>query len=324
MKFGFKLPNCAGVLCEPEWATPENLIRLSKLGHQLGYDSLWMHDHLVAPDEVKLREPNFHEPLISMSTLASMVPDITFGIATIILPLREPVLFARQLITMQAFFPGRFIIGIGVGRYKSEFLASGSPYFHQRGKLTTEALEVIRALWKEQKLNFEGAYFNLEGARFYPKPEKLGSIPIWIGGNSEAAIRRAAALGDGYVPAAKLPEEIRTDRQLLTQELEENGRDPQGFPVGLSLTVELLRRDQHATEDLEARGLHGHAHDRIVKGDAYRVVGRLQELADAGVNHFLLSFRATELSELMERMEWFAEDVKPQLDDIPIDISYEE
>ena len=314
MKIGFKLPNCAGVLCEPEWATPQNLLRLSQLAQRLGYDSLWMHDHLVAPDEVKIDEPNFHEPLIMISLLAALVPDITFGIATIILPLRDPVLFARQLVTMHAFFPGRFIAGIGVGRYESEFLASGSQMFRKRGKMTTEALQLIQGLWQQPELDFDGEFYKLQGARFYPKPAAHGQIPIWVGGNSEAAVRRAATLGDGYVPAAKVPDEIRADRALLIEALEEAGRDPEGFPIGLSLTVELVGDSDALTEDLEARGLHGHAHDRVVHGKPQRVAERLQELASAGVDHFLLSFRATELEELEDRLEWFAREVRPQLE----------
>ncbi len=314
MKIGFKLPNCAGVLCEPAWATPQNLIRLSQLAQRLGYDSLWMHDHLIAPDEVKIDEPNFHEPLITMSHLAGLVPDITFGIATIILPLRDPVLFARQLVTMHAFFPGRIIAGIGVGRYESEFRASGSRLFRKRGKMTTESLQLIRGLWQQPELDFDGEFYTLQGARFYPKPAAPGDIPIWVGGNSEAAVRRAAALGDGYVPAAKLPDEIRADRALLVEALQAEGRDPQGFPIGLSLTVELVRDSGAMAEDLEARGLHGHAHDRVVHGMPNRVAERLLELAGAGVDHFLLSFRATALEELEEHLEWFAREVRPQLE----------
>lgn len=314
MKIGFKLPNCAGVLCEPEWATPQNLINLSQLAQRLGYDSLWMHDHLLAPEEVKIDEPNIHEPLISASHLLAIVPEITFGIATIILPLRDPVLFARQLVTLNAFSPGRLIAGIGVGRYESEFRASGSRRFHQRGKMTTEAMQLIRGLWEELRLDFEGEFYTLQGARFYPKPAAREDIPIWVGGNSEAAVRRAAALGDGYVPAAKTPDEIRADRTLLVEALQQQGRDPQGFPVGLSLTVEPVRDQATSAEDLEARGLHGHAHDRVVHGRPERVAERLLELADAGVDHFLLSFRATTLEELGEHLEWFARDVRPQLE----------
>jgi probable F420-dependent oxidoreductase len=318
MKIGFKLPNCAGVLCEPAWATPENLLDLSRLAHKLGYDSLWMHDHLVAPDEVQLEEPNFHDPLVSISHLAAMVPDITFGMATLILPLRDPVALARQLVTMQAFFPKRLIAGVGIGRYKSEFLAAGSPLFHQRGKVTTEALKLIRALWEQPEADFEGEFFTLQGARFYPKPEARGGIPIWVGGNAKAAVRRAAALGDGYVPAAKLPGEIREDRALLLEELERHGRHPQEFPIGLSLTVDLLREAEDQAAEMEARGLHGHAEERVVRGGPHRVTERFRELADAGVSHFLLSFRASSLEELKDRLAWFARDMMPHLKSTPV------
>jgi alkanesulfonate monooxygenase SsuD/methylene tetrahydromethanopterin reductase-like flavin-dependent oxidoreductase (luciferase family) len=180
--------------------------------------------------------------------------------------------------------------------------------------MTTEALELIRGLWEQPELDFDGEFYTLQDARFYPKPAAHGVIPIWIGGNSEAAVRRAAALGDGYVPAAKLPDEIRADRALLVEALQQQGRDPQGFPIGLSLTVELVHDLTPKAEDLEARGLHGHAHDRVVQGKPDRVAERLLELADAGVDHFLLSFRASTLEELEEHLEWFARHVRPQLE----------
>jgi alkanesulfonate monooxygenase SsuD/methylene tetrahydromethanopterin reductase-like flavin-dependent oxidoreductase (luciferase family) len=126
-------------------------------------------------------------------------------------------------------------------------------------------------------------------------------------------VRRAAWLGDGYVPAAKLAEEIRADRQMLHEEMAKAGRDPAGFPVGLSLTVELMRPSDSQVEDLEERGMHGHARDRIVRGHPEQVAARLNEFGEVGVNHLLLSFRANDLSELKERMAWFVEDVRPLL-----------
>jgi probable F420-dependent oxidoreductase len=313
MKIGFKLPNCAGVLCEPEWATPATLVDLTHLAQSLGYDSLWLHDHLLPPDEVQLACPDFHEPLMTIAHLASLVPAIQFGVATIVLPLRDPLLLARQASTLHAFLPGRLILGVGIGRYESEFLASGSSLFRRRGKVTNEYLELLRALWQPGVTHFEGEFRSVKGARFYPKPNGQNGVPIWVGGNAPAAVRRAAWLGDGYVPAAKLAEEIRADRQMLHEEMAKAGRDPAGFPVGLSLTVELMRPSDSQVEDLEERGMHGHARDRIVRGHPEQVAARLNEFGEVGVNHLLLSFRANDLSELKERMAWFVEDVRPLL-----------
>lgn len=315
MKIGYKLPNCAGVICEPEWATAGNLELLSRHAHRLGYDSLWMHDHLLAPEEVKVDEPNFYEALITIGHLATLVPDIQFGIATIVLPLRDPVLMARQAMTLEMFFPGRVIIGVGVGRYESEFIASGSPSFKKRGKMTSEYLRLIRALWAPGATDFQGEFRSVKGARLYPKPAAHASPPIWIGGNSEAAMDRAVALGDGYVPAAKTPEEIRADRQYLADKLEKAGRDPDHFPLGLSLTVEPIHPGATEAVDPEHRGLHGHAQSRVVRGWTPEVIKGINDFAQAGVDHFMLSFRSSNLAQLQEHMEWFARDVRPQLCD---------
>jgi probable F420-dependent oxidoreductase len=312
MQIGYKLPNCAGVLCEPEWATPANLHDLSDLAARLGYDSLWFHDHLLAPKEVNIPTPDFYEALVTISHLATRLPQMTFGVATLIVPLRDPVLLARQLTTLNAFFPGRVILGVGVGRYETEFEACGSNRFHQRGRAANEALQLIRALWDQDEVTFEGEFFAARQARHFPKhPGK--TLPIWVGGNAAASIQRAAAYGDGYLPAAKHPTELRQDREQLDRELERVGRDPASFPMGLSLTVDLRAPGEGLSEDLEERGMHGHAGSRVVTGTAPEVTGKLNEIAAAGVEHFALSFRAHSLAQLKERMESFACDVRPSL-----------
>lgn len=312
MLIGYKLPNCAGVLCEPDWATPANLHALSDLAARLGYNSLWFHDHLLAPKEVNIPSPDFYEALITISHLATRLPAMTFGVATLILPLRDPVLLARQLTTLNAFFPGRVILGVGVGRYETEFEASGSSLFHQRGRVANEALQLLRALWDQDDVTFQGEFFSARQARHFPK-HPGATMPIWVGGNAAASIQRAAAYGDGYLPAAKHPAELRQDREQLDRSLESVGRDPATFPMGLSLTVDLHEAGAGHAEDLEERGMHGHAASRVVTGTAPQVVERLNELAAVGVGHAALSFRAHSLADLKERMENFAQEVRPHL-----------
>jgi probable F420-dependent oxidoreductase len=313
MKFGYKLPNCAGVLCEPDWATPDNLMRLGRLAATLGFSSLWFHDHLLAPLEVNIAAPNFYEPLISIAHLANVLPGMTFGVATLVVPLRDPVLLARQLTTLNAFHPGRVILGVGVGRYKSEFEASGSDAFHRRGRMATEALELIRALWRDDDVDFAGEFYKTSGARHFPKVTAANRMPIWVGGNAPAAIKRAAKLGDGFLPAARTAAELRADCDLLRRELEHLGRDSEAFPIGLSLTVDLRQAGEHEAEDLEERGMHGHASSRIVSGGPAQVLDKMRELASVGIGHFALSFRAASLQQLEDRMTLFASDVQPHL-----------
>ncbi len=312
MHIGYKLPNCAGVLCEPEWATPANLHDLGDLAARLGYNSLWFHDHLLAPKEVNIPAPDFYEALISISHLATRLPGMTFGVATLIVPLRDPILLARQLTTLNAFFPGRIILGVGVGRYETEFEACGSDRFHQRGRVANEALGLIRALWTQDEVTFQGEFFGARQARHFPK-HPGATLPIWVGGNAAASIERAAVYGDGYLPAAKRPDELRQDRAELDRALERQGRDPAGFPMGLSLTVDLQELGEKQAEDLEERGMHGHAASRVVTGTAAEVAEQLNQFTAAGVGHYALSFRAHSLAHLKERLEGFARDVRPQL-----------
>ena len=99
---GFKLPNCGGVMCNVEWATPANVVRLAGMARDLGYDSVWLHDHTVTPRELQhLDEPPFYEPLVVMAAIAGQVPDIVVGVATLILPFRDPVLLTKQMLYLE-------------------------------------------------------------------------------------------------------------------------------------------------------------------------------------------------------------------------------
>ncbi len=315
MKLGFKLPNCAGVICEPEWATPVNIDRLALHAHELGFDSLWFHDHLLTPSELdRIPEPNFYEPLVAMARVATLVPGVTIGVATIVVPLREPVLMAKQLMTLERFFPGRIVFGIGSGRYESEFDRFGSDDWHKRGRVTDEFINLMRATFEPGPTSFAGDFRSLHAATIYPKPTGAPP-PIWVGGNSTAALRRTARIGDGWVPGGANLARVREGRDELYALLEAAGRDPATVPIAVSLTIEPIRGDTVGFDDPHKRGLHAHV-DRLA-GTAPQVIDQLAAFADAGASHFLLSFRATEIPELMDNMAWFSQEVAPALSSTP-------
>lgn len=303
MKFGIKLPNCAGVICDPDLARPEHIDAIAKTAEALGYDSVWLHDHLATPDELRpLSQPDFYEPLMVMGRLAALTSRLRLGVATVILPLRDPVLVAKQVATVDGFAPGRVILGVGAGRYEDEFLSLGSDAYPARGRITDEYIRIIRALWRDDEVTFSGTYRTLARAKVYPKPQT--PPPIWIGGNSAAAIRRAARVGDGWVPAALTVEEVAAGRRQLEETARRHDRDPGRLEIGLSLTVELTRPGRET-----ARSLHGHPSSKRVAGEPEQVIERLQEYGGAGVSTFLLSFSARDVAETVEHMAAFAEQI---------------
>ena len=136
IKFGFKLPNCGGVLCPPAWARPDVIDHMAASAIAAGFDFRWLHDHLVVPGELRhLGEPDYFEPIVTMSRLATIFPQVSIGTATIVLPFRDPVLLTKQMTTLSAFHPGRLIFGVGLGRYESEYESLGLDLYHTRGKV---------------------------------------------------------------------------------------------------------------------------------------------------------------------------------------------
>ena len=301
---GFKLPNCGGILCEPGWARPQTILRLAGLAREMDYDSLWLHDHLLTPRELRgLPEPRFYEPMVVMAALAGAVPDMTIGVATLIAPLREPVLLYKQMVALEHFFPGRTIVGIGVGQYESEFEAFGTPTYRQRGRITNEYLELMQALSRQEAATFTGTQRSVTDAATYPKLVFGTQPPIWIGGNSEAAVDRARRYGSGWICSSALtPADVRARLAHLAA-------DSPRLDVALTATV--ANADIGGTRE-GAAGTHKHS--SVIVGSADTVAARLGDYVDAGIGHLLLTFRSPDLDALQAQLRWFAADVRPQLD----------
>ncbi|MBM4246385.1 MAG: LLM class flavin-dependent oxidoreductase, partial [Deltaproteobacteria bacterium] len=206
MRFGIAVPNYGPL------ATAENMVRLARRAEALGLDSIWVADHLVAPVGVQSIYPfdkspdpkpgdmgvieEFYEPLTTLAFLAGTTSRIRLGVSVYVMPYRNPVVTAKTVATLDALSGGRAIFGVGVGWLREEFTALGQDARH-RGRVTDEYLEVCRRLWRDEVAEFAGRHYTLPAVRSGPKPVQRPWPPIWIGGNSEAAERRAIALGDG-------------------------------------------------------------------------------------------------------------------------------
>jgi len=167
-----------------------------------GIDSLWLSDRLSSPVPVP-------EVMTTLAAVAARTTALKFGPSVIVLPYRTPVVAAKEMATIDWLSRGRFLPAVGVGvELPREFEASGVP-FAQRGRRTDEAIEVIRRLWTEDSVTFQGEFYKLDRVSVFPKPWQ-SPPPIWIGGKSDAAIRRTARLGDGWIPSFITPMEFRS------------------------------------------------------------------------------------------------------------------
>jgi probable F420-dependent oxidoreductase len=279
---------------------------------ELGFDSLWVSEHML------FFVPTF-DAITVLAAFAARTQRILLGSAVLLLPLRHPTVVAKEVASLDIISNGRIILGVGVGgEYPREFVACGVPV-KERGRRTDEAIEVMRRLWSESGVNHEGRFFRLEDANMLPRPVQKPGPPIWVAGRSEAAIKRAARLGDGYMPYLFSPERYRDSLEKVSAFAQQHGRDPATIEAGmyqficLADTYEEAR--QRANQDLSLR--YNQPFDRIV--DRYCVLGtpdqcaaRLGHYVEAGVRHFIL-VPIGPPAELPVHLEVYAREVVPSL-----------
>lgn len=198
---------------------------------QRGFESAWVPEHLVMPEQMPAIYPYtadgkpgitpqtpLFDPWVEISFLAAHTSTLRFGTAVSVLPLRHPLVTARALVTLDRLSGGRVILGAGAGWLKDEFDAVNVP-FKQRGKLMDEIIPLLRRLWTEEVISHDGPHYHIPPVRFEPKPVQKPCIPIEIGGSSPPALRRVAALGDGWVEPGSpdldgLAENIRNIQEM--------------------------------------------------------------------------------------------------------------
>ncbi|HSG18958.1 MAG TPA: TIGR03619 family F420-dependent LLM class oxidoreductase [Anaerolineae bacterium] len=179
---------------------PESLARWAGFAEEVGYHLIMISDHVAVTPDVQDGFPApFYDPFVSLSWLANIATRVELGTTVIILPYRHPLLTARLAANIDNLSGGRFILGTGVGWAKQEFAALGVP-FGKRGVLADEYLEVIRLCWANEVVSYEGQFVSFKDVHTGPRPLRPAGLPIWVGGSSDAAIKRAVRFGDAWHP----------------------------------------------------------------------------------------------------------------------------
>lgn len=201
---------------------------------EMGYDAIWTGDHLFVPRY----GPTF-DAFTVLAALAVTTRRARIGSAVALVPLRPPALVAKEATTVDLLSGGRLLLGVGVGgEFPWEFAACGVET-RERGRRMDEALPLLRRLWRGEEVSYAGSYFRLERFRLEPLPCQPGGPPLWVGGRSRRALRRAALLGDGYMPYLVSPEGYRQELALLRRWASEAGRDPSAVTPAIFLFVAL-------------------------------------------------------------------------------------
>lgn len=181
-------------------AQPAHLRGWVKLAEGLGYHSLMTSDHIVTTEDVQARYPApFYEPLTTLGWLVSATSQILLGTTVVILPYRSPLETARAFANLDQLSGGRMILGVGIGWAEQEFDTLGVP-FHRRGAITNEYLDVIKTLWQNEVASYEGEFVSFTNAHTTPLPMQKPHPPIWVGGQSDAALRRTVRFANAWHP----------------------------------------------------------------------------------------------------------------------------
>lgn len=276
MRFGFILPNLLSPISN---ATALKIS--SRLAEAVGFDSIWATDHILMPEAY----PQYGEGTEAITTLAflsSATQRVALGLSVLVLPMRNPLVVAKQLASIMHLSGRDLTVGVGVGWNREEYGYLNAD-FARRGKLADEYIDILRTLWTDEKPEHNGTY-QFSGARFSPRPRQCP--PIWIGGSSEAALRRAARRGDGFQP--NMP---KTVAEYAAQVQQVRAYNPDR-PLTMSVRITVDMREGAAA-----------------------VIDQFEALEAAGLQYPAVGFRHETLSDLVSQIEAFGRDVLPALRD---------
>ena len=303
MRFGFHPLNLGPL------ATLESIDRIVTAAERHELDSIWTGDHVINATSIASAYPYSPtgrfalgatqpvlEPLTFMGFLAARTTRIQLGVSVLIVPYRNPVVAAKAISSLDYLSGGRTIIGVGSGWMKEEFDALGMP-FEQRGKQTDEFIRLFKEMWSQPEPEFEGEYYRFSGITSYPRPIQKPHPPVWVGGNSKRAMRRALELGNGWQPGWSRPDQLRQELEDFERVAERVGRDPKSVELSLIRPLQIVD---------EAKQPH-----RPLIGTPEQIAEDIREYQQLGVSHLVFNFRTSHMSEAVETVERFATEVRP-------------
>jgi probable F420-dependent oxidoreductase len=291
MKLGFSLLNNWGIADAPA------LVGLAVRAEELGFDSVWVHDHVFNVGHVSDRIGGrpYYEPMTLLTFVAARTARVRLGTSVLVLPYHNPVRLAKAAATLDVLSGGRLILGVGVGAIEQEMEAMGNA-FAQRGAFSDEAIAVMRELWTQEDPRFDGKHSRFAGMKFSPKPLQQPSIPIVIGGLSQAAIRRAARLGDGWQPIGLSPEALGEAMAALAVQARAHGRDVAKIPVSITLGV----------------GAPGERRRHALGTEPAEIARSAKAYADLGVDTLVISANTSDPAQARRILEMVAGAVQPR------------
>jgi probable F420-dependent oxidoreductase len=287
MIFGLNLPNYSSL------GNRESMTAIAESAEELGYSSLWTSDHILIPTSLPEPFGNVLETFTTLSYLAAHTEVIRLGTGILVLPQRDPLLVAKQAATVHHLSAGRFTLGIGVGWIAQEYSFLRAD-FGLRGQLADEYIRAIRVLFESDQPEYHSAHINFSDALFSPRPNV--PIPIVVGGNSRAALKRAATLGDGWYGLRLSPDTAGAAISTI---------DQIGHKHDFSVSLRVQTRVGGTVDDADpASTLHG---------DPDAIAEQLRRYGEAGVQELVIEPVSGNLADFLEQMRLFAHEIAPSL-----------
>jgi probable F420-dependent oxidoreductase len=273
-----------------------------------GVDSLWQTDRLVS-------EQPFLECMSAMAALAGATKRLKFGMNVVSLGLRDPLLLAKQCATIDMLSTGRLLPGFGIGSIRAADWKAMGADTAGRGRRSDEALEIIARLWVEDSVDFEGEFYRYENAMISPKPFRA-DLPMWLGGASKPAIRRAARFGTGWQAGLETPEEVAPVIAAIKAALKEEGRTIDHDHYGAAFSYRFGAWSDGAVQSAASfmrDRLARSPEPRIVSGGAREILERIEAFIAAGVSKFILSPIGADDGEIFFQTERLIDELLPEV-----------
>ena len=292
MDYGLALPNLlAG-------ASAEGIEAAAEVAERLGYTTVWTTDHVLVPHSAEAEYGRIFDAILTLAHVAGRTTKVKLGTSVVVVPQRQAVVLAKELATLDVLSRGRVIAGVGIGWSPEEYGNLGfADRFHVRGAYLDEAIRLWRHLWSGSQEPFEGRFNQLTDFVFEPLPVQAGGPPIYVGGRSEAAYRRAGTVGDGY-HFSTIPPSALAERLAIVRAAAEAAGRPMP-PVSGRVTI---RFD-------EAEAPAGVAWASL--GSPEAIAADMRAFAAGGVSHVALILRETDPARYVAIAERFAREVIP-------------
>ncbi|MGI8553750.1 MAG: LLM class flavin-dependent oxidoreductase [Dehalococcoidia bacterium] len=261
----------------------------AELAEAIGFDSVWVGDHVLWHVPVP-------DPMVMLGAMAVRLERIRLGVGILLAPLRPATVVAKQAATVDQLSGGRLILGVGVGgEFPIEYEASGVP-LNERGRRLDETIEACKLLWTGRQVSYSGRHLRFQNARLDYLPVQVGGPPVWVGGRSDAALRRAGQLGDGWLAFVVTPDRFATSWAAVAEHARLVGRDPSTLMPALQLWCQLAESEREALAMIGPRieQMYRTPYARFARycitGDVEVWIRRIEEFVAAGVRHFNFVF----------------------------------